>query len=27
VFLDDLPSYRLMRPVQGLLTKARSGLR
>ena len=27
VFLDDLPSYRLMRPIEGLLTKARSGLR
>jgi serine/threonine protein kinase/tetratricopeptide (TPR) repeat protein len=26
VFLDDLPSYRLMRPIDGLLKQARSGL-
>jgi serine/threonine protein kinase/tetratricopeptide (TPR) repeat protein len=27
VFLDDLPSYRLMRPIDGLLKQARSGLK
>lgn len=27
VFLDDLPSYRLMRPVEDLLKRARSGLK
>jgi len=27
VFLDDLPSYRLMRPIDDLLTRARTGLR
>jgi serine/threonine protein kinase/tetratricopeptide (TPR) repeat protein len=27
VFMDDLPSYRLMRPIEDLLTKAKSGLR
>ncbi len=27
VFLDDLPSYRLMRPVDDLLKRARTGLR
>ncbi len=26
-FLDDFPTYRRMRPVQGLLTQARSGLK
>lgn len=26
VFLDDLPSHRLMRPIDGLLKQARSGL-
>jgi serine/threonine protein kinase/tetratricopeptide (TPR) repeat protein len=26
VFLDDLPSYRFMRPVEGLLQQARAGL-
>jgi tetratricopeptide (TPR) repeat protein len=27
VFLDDLPSYRMMRPITDLLTRARTGLK